>query len=161
MDFTTISFCHVIIKTEIIPNPASEQSIMSCHTKKGPYGFPICGSPNVHAQSPFWATDMCILSEASSVSTTCLQTAKVLVKLPLCVGLSEPLLVTYVISTLFSCAGSYIASISSITKTYLYNFDPLKNPLSCSKTGIYRGIHYFYLFLLKNIDCGYSLEPPH
>ena len=22
------------------------------------------------------------------------------------------------------------------------------------------GIHYFLLFLLKNIDCGYSLEPP-
>ena len=25
-----------------------------------------------------------------------------------------------------------------------------------SKTGVYRGIHYFFLFLLKNIDCGYS-----
>ena len=22
-------------------------------------------------------------------------------------------------------------------------------------------MHYFLLFLLKNIDCGYSLEPPH
>ena len=27
-----------------------------------------------------------------------------------------------------------------------------------SKTGVYRGIHYFFLFLLKNIDCGYSLD---
>ena len=27
-----------------------------------------------------------------------------------------------------------------------------------SKIGVYRGIHFF-LFLLKNIDCGYSLEP--
>ena len=27
-----------------------------------------------------------------------------------------------------------------------------------SKTGVYRGIHFF-LLLLKSIDCGYSLEP--
>ena len=33
------------------------------------------------------------------------------------------------------------------------------NPLLYSKTGVYRGIHFF-LFLFKNIDCGYSLEPP-
>ena len=46
-----------------------------------------------------------------------------------------------------------------ITKTYLYNFDPLK-PLLYSKTWVYRGIHYFFLFLLKNIGCEYSLEPP-
>ena len=25
---------------------------------------------------------------------------------------------------------------------------------------VYRGIHFFFLFLLKNIDYGYSLEPP-
>ena len=35
------------------------------------------------------------------------------------------------------------------------------NPTLYTKTGVYRGIHYFFLFLLKNIDCGYSLEPPH
>ena len=29
----------------------------------------------------------------------------------------------------------------------------------CSKTGVCRGIPIF-LFLLQNIDCGYSLEPP-
>ena len=28
-----------------------------------------------------------------------------------------------------------------------------------SKTGVYRGIHYFSYFS-KNIDYGYSLEPP-
>ena len=33
-------------------------------------------------------------------------------------------------------------------------------PLLYSKTGVYRSIHFF-LFLLQNIDCGYSLEPPH
>ena len=42
---------------------------------------------------------------------------------------------------------------SVITKTCLYNVDPLKPQF-------YRGIDYFFLFLLKNIDCGYSLEPP-
>ena len=29
------------------------------------------------------------------------------------------------------------------------------------KTGVYRGILFSYVFLLQNIDCGYSLEPPH
>ena len=33
-------------------------------------------------------------------------------------------------------------------------------PLLYSKTAVYRGIHFF-LFLLLNIDFGYSLEPPH
>ena len=33
-------------------------------------------------------------------------------------------------------------------------------PLLYSKTRVYRGIHYFLLFQLKNIDSGYSLEPP-
>ena len=33
-------------------------------------------------------------------------------------------------------------------------------PLLYSKTGVHRGVHFF-LFLLQNIDCGYSLEPPH
>ena len=33
-------------------------------------------------------------------------------------------------------------------------------PLLYSKTVVYRGIHNFFLFQLKNIDCGYSLEPP-
>ena len=43
----------------------------------------------------------------------------------------------------------------NIMKTSLYIC-----PLLYSKTGVYRGMHYFFLFLLKNIDCGYSLEPP-
>ena len=47
----------------------------------------------------------------------------------------------------------------TITKACLYNFDPLKHPLLYSKTGVYRGIHYFSN-LAKNTDCGYSLEPP-
>ena len=36
---------------------------------------------------------------------------------------------------------------------------PPHTPLLYSKTGVCRGIPIF-LFLLQNIDCGYSLEPP-
>ena len=43
-----------------------------------------------------------------------------------------------------------------ITKTYLYNIDPLKPHFYVVKLGY----TLFFLFLLKNIDCGYSLEPP-
>ena len=49
-----------------------------------------------------------------------------------------------------------------ITKTYLYNFDHLKPRFYIVKLG-FTGVQMytlFLLFLLKNIDCGYSLEPP-
>ena len=47
-----------------------------------------------------------------------------------------------------------------ITKTYLYNIDPLKPHLFIVKLGGLHGYTLFFLFLLKNIVCGYSLEPP-
>ena len=31
--------------------------------------------------------------------------------------------------------------------------------ITCMKLG-YGGVYLFFLFLLQNIDCGYSLEPP-
>ena len=46
-----------------------------------------------------------------------------------------------------------------IMKTYLYNFDPLKSHFYIVKLG-FTGYTLFFLFLLKNIDCGYSLELP-
>ena len=46
-----------------------------------------------------------------------------------------------------------------ITKTCLYNFDPLKPHFYIVKLG-FTGYTLVFLFLLKNIDCGYSLEPP-
>ena len=46
-----------------------------------------------------------------------------------------------------------------ITKTRLYNFDPLKPHFYKVRRGL-QGYTLFFLFLLKNIDCGYSLEPP-
>ena len=48
-----------------------------------------------------------------------------------------------------------------ITKTYLYtcNFDPLKPNFYVVKLGL-QGYTLLFLFLLKSIDCEYSLEPP-
>ena len=53
----------------------------------------------------------------------------------------------------------YKQSSSFVTKTCLYNFGPL-TLLLYSKTGVYRGIRYFFFISAQNIDCGYSLEPP-
>ena len=46
-----------------------------------------------------------------------------------------------------------------ITKTCLYNFDPLKPHFYIVKLG-YTGVYIIFLISAKNIDCGYSLEPP-
>ena len=46
-----------------------------------------------------------------------------------------------------------------IMKTYLYNFDPLKPHFYTVKLG-FTGVYIIFLFLLKNIDCGYLLELP-
>ena len=47
-----------------------------------------------------------------------------------------------------------------IMKTCLYNFDPLKPHLYIVKLGFTVVFIIVFLFLLKNIDCGYSLELP-
>ena len=46
-----------------------------------------------------------------------------------------------------------------ITKTYLYNFDPLKPHFYIVKLG-FTGVYIIYLISAQNINCGYSLEPP-
>ena len=46
-----------------------------------------------------------------------------------------------------------------ITKTCLYNFDPFKPNFYIVKLG-FTGVYIIFLSMLKNIDCGYSLEPP-
>ena len=48
---------------------------------------------------------------------------------------------------------------NSITKTCLYNFDPLKPHFYTVELG-FTGVYIIFLILFKNIDCGYSLEPP-
>ena len=45
-----------------------------------------------------------------------------------------------------------------ITKTRLYNFDPLKPHFYIVKLG-FTGVYIIFLISAQNIDCGYSLEP--
>ena len=47
----------------------------------------------------------------------------------------------------------------SITKTCLYNFDPLKPHFYIVKLG-FAEVYITFLISAQNIDCGYSLEPP-
>ena len=44
-------------------------------------------------------------------------------------------------------------------KSHLYNFDPLKPHFYIVKLG-FTGVYIIFLIFAKNIDCGYSLEPP-
>ena len=78
------------------------------HKKKVPYGFPICvlqmHMPRFLSESFAWS---CL-----KVSTTCVQSAKALVRLRLCAGSPEPLVVAYAISILFSCADIYVLTCS-------------------------------------------------
>ena len=58
------------------------------------------------------------------------------------------------------CADSSKTSLSTfITKTYLYNFDPLKPHFYIVKLG-FTGVYIICHISAQNIDCGYSLEPP-
>ena len=49
--------------------------------------------------------------------------------------------------------------LKTIKKTYLYIFDLLKPHFYKEKLE-FTGVYIIFLILLKNIDCGYSLEPP-
>ena len=53
----------------------------------------------------------------------------------------------------------YTLSLANIRKTRPCNEYPLKPHFYIVKLG-YAGVYLFFLFLLQNIDCGYSLEPP-
>ena len=52
-----------------------------------------------------------------------------------------------------------VCKLSNITKTRVYNFDPLKRHFYNVKLG-FTGVFIIFLILLNNIDCGYSLELP-
>ena len=47
----------------------------------------------------------------------------------------------------------------NITKTYLYNVDPLKPHFYIVKLG-FTGVCINFLLFAQNIDCWYLLEPP-
>ena len=48
----------------------------------------------------------------------------------------------------------------NITKTRLYKVDPLKPHFYIVKLG-FTGVYVIFLISAKNIDCVYSLDPPH
>ena len=67
--------------------------------------------------------------------------------------------------TIISCSSAEFAKREvkekhSITKTCLYNFDPLKPHFCIVKLG-FTGVNIIFLISAQNIDCGFSLEPPH
>ena len=49
----------------------------------------------------------------------------------------------------------FCSSILNITKTCLYNFDPLKSHFHIVKLG-FTGVYIIFLISAQNIDCGYS-----
>ena len=55
-------------------------------------------------------------------------------------------------------APDYLSSL--IRKTCPCNEYPLKPHFYIEKKLGFAGVYLFFLFLLQNIDCGYSLEPP-
>ena len=55
--------------------------------------------------------------------------------------------------------GPQVSMGLSITRTYLYYFDPLKPHFYIVKLG-FTGVYIIFLISAQNIDCGYSLEPP-
>ena len=59
------------------------------------------------------------------------------------------LIKTYNFAALFNC------TTDPITKTFLYNFDPLKPYFHIAKLG-FTGVYIIFLFLPKIIDCGTS-----
>ena len=81
-------------------------------------------------------------------------------------GLNSPVVFFYwlfhggssVTVLLSSWINGFICVVFFITKTCLYNLTP-STPLLHSKTGVYR-VCIIFLFLLRNVDYGYSLEPP-
>ena len=58
-----------------------------------------------------------------------------------------------------SLTHNYEETSTVITKTYLYNFDPLKPHFYIVKLG-FTGVYIIFHISAQNIDCGYSLELP-
>ena len=64
------------------------------------------------------------------------------------------------VNTSVSNVCSHRESVKTIiTKTCLYDIDPLKPHFYIVKLG-FTGVYIIFLISAQNIDCGYSLEPP-
>ena len=66
----------------------------------------------------------------------------------------------HTINPSFEPDGSGELNTINIMKTSPCNEHPLTPHFYIVKLG-FTGVYIFFLFLLQNIDCGYSLEPPH
>ena len=62
-------------------------------------------------------------------------------------------------STQTNIAEASVSSFCVITKTRLYNVDPLKPHFYIVKLG-FTGVYIIFLISAQNTDYGYSLEPP-
>ena len=71
------------------------------------------------------------------------------------VSLSQSLFLSLSLSGDLFC----IDVVILITKTCLYNIDPLKPHFYMVKLG-FTGVYIIFLISAQNIHCGYSLEPP-
>ena len=60
--------------------------------------------------------------------------------------------------TIYNVQSAIIPKVG-ITKTYLYNFDPLRPHFYIVKLG-FTGVYIIFLISAQKIDCWYSLEPP-
>ena len=57
------------------------------------------------------------------------------------------------------CVHKDILRVNHIRKTCPCNVYPIEPHFYIAKLG-YAGVYLFFFFLLQNMDCGYSLEPP-
>ena len=71
---------------------------------------------------------------------------------------SHCLIVTFVVHWFIFVYVTFMCDID-ITKTCLYNFDPLEPHFYIVKLG-FTGVYIIFLITAQNIDCVYSLEPP-
>ena len=67
---------------------------------------------------------------------------------------------TFVVYTCVSHKAYLAGRQMLITKTCLYNFNPLKPHFYIVKPG-FTGVYIIFLISAQHIDCGSSLEPPH
>ena len=73
-------------------------------------------------------------------------------------SVSDSMLTTFNLTIGLNVSIQNFHCITSSRKHAYISLIPLNTTLYC-KTWVYRGIHYFFLFLFKNINSGNSLEP--
>ena len=88
---------------------------------------------------------------------SCVRTAKALVRLRGCAGSPEPSLVAYVISTIISCAGSFLFEHNTFTiqQYWTYNFKYFTFVQVLLYASIDKYAHGSFIKFLKMADLGW------